>query len=951
VKKTQPLKKVYKNDGQDKLLSKLSLFVFDRPRTAAILWLCLAVFGVFSYTTWLKREGFPSVNIPYSIITGAYIVNDPAKVDHDVAKLIGEIALKDKRVKSVLSQAQGNFYSVVLQYDEGTDAAKAGKEIERRVKDTGVLPPAATATAEAPKFGFTERGDDGVVTVYAKQKGVPLSELVAEGEKVTAFIKAQKFADIESISLISPYVQGTDPATGQQVATQTKFDRYGERAQNNNRYFDSVAVGFLQKDGTDVIKLDDKLRAALDRYNREHKDSTFVATVSASYAPDIKDQISELQRALLEGLLAVLVIGSIVIAIRASLVTVLSMLTVLAITLGVLLTIGYTLNTITLFALILCLGLIVDDTIIMVEAIDAQRRKRKDPRETVRVATRKISRAMVAATSTAILSFAPLIFVGGILGSFIRAIPVTVITALAVSLLVALIFIPLFARYLLLGKKQMGEKNVHEPAAGIEAKVAAFVAGPMLWARNSKKKLFGVGIAAVLVGFGFIMAAGFIFQKVTFNIFPPSKDSNGLTVQLRFDPGTSIGQAEAIADKTDEVVARELGENFRRASYYGGGNQQNALQYVYLLPYNERDVTAPQLAEQLEKELKGLEGATVKIGQLEAGPPASAFAARIQTDDREAAFRLAKDIESFLTGHQLTRISGEKAKITSTVISDPGTYARAEGKSYIEVGASFDGTDTSTLVTLAQEAVEKEFTPEKLQMYGLDKDVLQFDFGQEEENQDSFKTLAIAFPILLLAIYILLAVQFRSLVQPLLIFMAIPFSLFGITLGLYLSDNAFSFFSMLGFFALIGLSIKNTILLTDYANQLRRGGASAIDAAVGALEERFRPLIATSLTAVVSLVPLTLASPFWQGVTMVLICGLLSSTFLVITVFPYYYLGVEYLRLRVSRKAGLTWLGLTIILSVGLIMAGASANVIPLIAIGIPIVWAVGRKLRRGKAA
>src|SRR5207248_37460 len=142
------------------------------------------------------------------------------------------------------------------------------------------------------------------------------------------------------------------------------------------------------------------------------------------------------------------------------------------------------------------------------------------------------------------------------------------------------------------------------------------------------------------------------------------------------------------------------------------------------------------------------------------------------------------------------------------------------------------------------------------------------------------------------------------------------------TLGLYMTHNAFSFFAMLGFFALIGLSIKNTILLTDYANQLRRMGTPAVDAAVGALAERFRPLVATSLTAVFSLLPLALASPFWQGLTTVLIGGLLSSTFLVITVFPYYYLGFEFMRLRISRKACFLWLGTTVVISVVGVEAG-----------------------------
>ncbi|HJQ09102.1 MAG TPA: efflux RND transporter permease subunit [Candidatus Saccharimonadales bacterium] len=943
------LAKVYNKDGQDRLLPKLSLFIFDRARLAAILWIGLTLFGVISYTSLLKREGFPSVNFPFSVIGGAYLVSDPARVDKEVAKPISDIVLKDNRVKSVQSQAQGVAYSIAIQYQEGTDATQAGKELEKRIQDAGVLPKQAVMKVETPKFGFTERGDDGAISVYAKEKSVSAQELTVEAERVARYIEDKRLANLESISVIDPFVEGVDPATGKMATRQTKFDRYGERTGNANKFYDSASVGFMQKDGTDVIELNDQIEAAVAEYNTKNPDARFSSVVSATYAHDIKDQMSELQRALLEGLLAVLLIGSIIIAIRASIITVISMLTVLAITIGILYATGYTLNTITLFSLILCLGLIVDDTIIMVEAIDAERRRRKEPRETVEVATRKVSRAMVAATTTAALSFAPLLFVSGILGSFIRAIPVTVITSLVVSLFVALIFIPLFARYLLLGKKQMGAENVREPAARVEAKIAAFIGKPMLWARHSKKKLFAVGISAVLVGLAFIAAALFLFQKVTFNIFPPSKDSNGLVMQMTFTPGTTIEQAERLADRADAIMADNLGKNFKTASYYSNTSAQQATMTAYIISYQKRDITSAQLEKQLEEKFKNFEGARVHVNQLDVGPPPAAFSVRIQTDNREAALRLAEDINKFMTGRELTRLSGEKARITETSVSDPGTYVRDNGAAYVSVTATFDATDTTALVGLAQAAVEKEFTAERLKAYGLNEEALKYDFGQEEENQESFATLALAFPILLFVMYLLLALQFRSLSQPLLIFMAIPFSLFGITLGLYFSNNAFSFFAMLGFFALIGLSLKNTILLTDYANQLRRKGTPAVEAAVGALGERFRPLVATSLTAVASLIPLALASPFWEGLTVVLICGLLSSTFLVITVFPYYYLGAEYLRLRVSRKACLLWLGLTITISAGLIKAGVKPLVIPLIALGVLTVQIVISKLLRKK--
>jgi multidrug efflux pump subunit AcrB len=941
------LKKIYKKDGQDRLLPKLSLAIFDRPRLAAIVWLLLTVFGIVSYTTLLKREGFPSIDIPYTVMGGAYFVNDPEKVDKEVTKPISDIVLKDDRVKSVQASAQAMSYNVFVQYEEGTNADDAGKDLTKDIKEAGILPERATFEANTPKIGFTERGDDAVISVFAKDNGASLEELVAEGNRVAAYLKDRNIADLEDVSVIDPIAEGQN-ASGANTTNQTNFDRYAERAGGQNVFYNSVSVGLTQKTGSDVITMDDEIRKALATYNKENKDSTYEAVVSATYANDIKDQIGGLQKSLLEGLLAVLIVGSIVIAIRASVITVLAMLTVLAITLGVIYAVGYSLNTITLFSLILCLALIVDDTIIMVEAIDAQRRKRKDPRETIEVATRKVSRAMVAATTTAALSFAPLLFVGGILGGFIRAIPVTVITSLVVSLIVALFFIPLFARYLLLGKKQMGAKNVHEPAARVEAKVAAFIGKPMLWARNSTKKLAFVGGVAVLIGLGFVMAAGTLFQHVAFDIFPAGKDNNALSVQINYAPGTTIKQAEQIADRADSVVSRELGENFKRASYYTMANERTANLTIYLESFNKRDITSIQLEEKLDKEFKDFSGATVEANQLGVGPPPSAFTARVETTYRKAALRLAEDIGTFLRTTNLERPTGEKIGIERTSVSDPGTYSRADGKSYVEASAAFKDKDTSALVTITKEAVEKEFTADKLKSdYGLNKDALQFDFGQEDENQESFGTLVIAFPILLVVIFILLAIQFRSLLQPLLIFLAIPFSLFGISLGLFLTDNPFSFFAMLGFFALLGLSIKNTILLTDYANQMRRDGVRAVDAAVGALEERFRPLIATSFTAVVSLIPLMLSDPFWESLTVVLIFGLLSSTFLVITVFPYYYLGAEFLRMHISRKGCLIWLGLIIGLTVALSSIGMNTGLAMLLALVVSTAQAIVFKRRK----
>ncbi len=879
------------------ILQKTSLYFFKRPRKTALLFLVVALFGVASYTTLLKREGFPSINTPVASGQGTYMVGDPAKVDADVAKPLSDYLLKQDGVKSVTTSSLDNFYTAFISYKENVDASKRSSELQKQVEDAKILPATATLKIEALKFGFTMRGDDMVVSFYAKSNKISNEELVAKAKQAAAFIDDQDVELVKKASIIDQYQTAKNPFTGQIQTTQQSFERYGVRKHDETKYYNSVVIGIEAVNGADNLKLNSQVEAVLEKLNDKDKFDGYKAVVSASYAPQINQQINELQRVLLEGLIAVLVVGSIVIAVRASIITVISMLSVIAITNGVLFLAGYSLNTITLFGLILGLSLIVDDTIIMVEAIDAQRRRKKDPNEVIQAATGKVGQAMIAATSTAALSFAPLLFVGGILGSFIQAIPITIISALIISLFVALVFIPLFARFILLGKDQLGEKGHKDLSAGLEARIAEFIATPMLWARKSKLKLAGVGIVAVLIGFGFIGAGGYLFQKVTFNIFPASKDSNKISVVLDFPAGTSIQQAEQVTDKADVIIGQKLGSTFVRSTNNGKADNKSATLAVDLTDYNNREATAPQLVEKLKSAFDDFKGAKASINQIDAGPPASDFAAQIDTSkNRAASEKLANDVAVYLKDVKLTRADGSEAKIESVSVANTSIYTRSDNKPYIAVTAQFVDDDTTTLVTLAKNAVEKEFDAAKVESYGLNSDTISFNFGQEDENQDSFATMALAFPILLCVIYVLLAFQFRSFLQPLLIFMAIPFSLFGITLGLYLTDNAFSFFAMLGFFALIGLSLKNTILLTDSANQARRDGKGAVDAAHKALAERFRPLIATSFTAVVSLIPLAISSPFWEGLAVVLIFGLLSSTFLVITVFPYYYLGAEYMR-------------------------------------------------------
>ncbi len=186
---------------------------------------------------------------------------------------------------------------------------------------------------------------------------------------------------------------------------------------------------------------------------------------------------------------------------------------------------------------------------------------------------------------------------------------------------------------------------------------------------------------------------------------------------------------------------------------------------------------------------------------------------------------------------------------------------------------------------------------------------MRFDFGAESDNQDDFAALGIAGLVALVLMLVVITVQFRSLAQSLLIFLAIPFSFLGVSTILSLTDNPLSFLVTVGFIALIGVAVNNTILLVDAANRARRSGATKGEAIQDAITRRFRPLVATTLTTVVGLLPLALSDPFWESLGFTLIGGLVSSTFFVILTFPAFYLGLEGIRtpLRnlVRRRRGM----------------------------------------------
>lgn len=865
-----------------------------------MIWLIVLVFGLASYTTLLKREGFPPVNLPIAAVQGTYFVGDADKIDQEVTQPITRAIESIDDIDTYEASSGPNFYNIFVMFDESVDAEDGAREVEAAIKDHVTLPRGAeneVAPIDVTKF---DEQYNLIAAVYDGQDA-SYQSLATKAEVVAR--ELEQVSEVKSAAAV-PVLETTTEPSGEQLERQTRINKIAIREGSKTVFYPAINVGVVKADNVDDIQLSKAVQDALDNLADRSELGGASARITADFATFIDQQISTLQSSLTAGLVAVIIIALLLISWRAALVIAFFIPTVLAAVFLGLEGLGYTLNTITLFATILTLGLFVDDATIIVESIDAHRKDKMKHRDIIKAAIGRVGVASIAGTLTTILVFTPMLFVSGIIGSFIRLLPITVILALSVSLIISLLLVPFLARPLVLSTgRQFRFLDRLSLLVPVERFLADKLAKLPLLNRDNKKKgrwiTAGMVSISLLAIFGAMQLAG----RLPLEIFPQSKDGNLLFANVEFAPNTTIEEAEAITKKLDERFSGTVGSELTHITYVTADERQ-ALIEIGLTPFTEREPTSHDIMADLEAAGVTLDGATIKYGQDDAGPPAEdlPFQMRVYAADESTLGQSADKIASFIESQEVD--GGTKTVTVAEVKTDTanGINRTADGR-FATISARFSSDDVNSAAVISlQDAVKKRFDEAALADMSLAKDALDFDVGQESENAESFGAMGLGLIIAIAGMYLLLVVLFNSFSQPLLILLAVPFSLFGVFFGLTVTDNAMSFFVMLGLLGLVGISVNNSILLTEYANQERRAGADRFTAISNAVRDRFRPLVATTLTTVFALLPLALNDPFWQALAYTIIFGLLSSTILIIISFPYYYLGFERVREWKNRR-------------------------------------------------
>jgi multidrug efflux pump subunit AcrB len=883
-------------------VARFSVAFVKKYRITTLLFLSILILGFFSYTRFLKIEGFPAVEVPVVFIEGQYFVNDATKVDQELTTPIELAASELSEVVEVTSTTTPVGAFIVAQFEEDTSTKDGLDLLRNSVEQSVTLPEGASIEYRTINAGAFDGKHDLIFSVSGHESIEQLQKVAAEVAEEAA--ATNEVASAEVLPLIE---EQTNPFTGAVTNVQTRFNRVGYRADDGTLLFESaVAIGVIKKPDVGVVELSDAVKKAVEDYSNTGALEGYAVTYGGDVSVGVLDQLRSLEQNAWLGLISVVLLTILIIDWRASIVAGIFIPLVFAFVILGLYLIGYTLNIISIFSLILVLGMFVDNATVYVDALERAKKNGHRGIDAVRLAVNEIGSSIIAGTWTAILVFVPMLFISGVLGKFIILIPVTVILALVLSLFLTFSIVP-----------WLGHIFIRDQHARSKNRIAHFfstiVAAPTKvvdWiGRHTARFIYGylsrawktglvIIVTLILVGIG-----GSYAQKLNFSVFPPAKDTDQIVAKIGYPAGTTLERAEEIAEQVETLLATEIGDELEAVTYYVA-DDKDVMFIVDLTKVVDRERTSTDMIAALQDDAAAVTGARVTIENASVGPPTDEFqlSVKVLAEDEVQLDRGTKDVKAFLANRQLS--DGES--VIDVVIDRFDVLNKTDGRRYAQVRAKISDPQKTNLVLELQNQLNAEYTPEHLKDLGLREDAVSVDLGAEGENVDSFKSAAVALLIAILVMYGLLVWQFNSFTQPLLIFLAIPFSFPALFPGLYATDNALSFFVMLGLISLVGVSVNNTIILVHQANLLRAEGKTPREAISVAVGIRFRALLATSVTMVIGLFPLAFSDPFWESLAFTIIFGLASSVILVILAFPAFYLvseKVRGLKNRFKRKS------------------------------------------------
>lgn len=705
------------------------------------------------------------------------------------------------------------------------------------------------------------------------------------------------------------------------------------------------------------------------------------------------------EHAIIGGTLAILAILFFLRNVRSTLVVALSIPISIVSTFSLLYFCGFTLNTISLSALALSTGLIVDDAIVVLENIFRHmERDKQSPVDASVNGTTEIMQAVVASTITVMVVFVPLFLIKGQSGQIFTQLALVVIFSLAVSLLDAATVVPMLASRVIKAREVVELEHPEDQIKkrGLGSQVVGRIGlmfhrldesyrSTLGWALN--RRWFVLGAVALLT-----LAVLPLWSLVGSESLPKT-DSGDLNVRVRLPVGTALSTTIDKMDEVEQVLLKDpdietlflsvgAGISFRGSV---GGEQSNAGAANIHLKRN-RSASTDEIAKRIEKNLSHISGIRASanpfdlvaniIGGSNQGMQIDIFGTNLEQLSMVA--EQVKDQISDINGLEGVDVSVEDATPEVQWQFDR-QRAQSLGVSYQDVAAAINASTNGTLSTYFQEdgfqypiyvqlPVQDRRTiedlvrvpvkinpttgkqillgqvatpivaggPDEINRLNRQRYIsvggrlsdrpesevaaevtaklnamtfpqgISWDFGERQRRKaEEFSGLGLSVVLAVALIYMLLASQFESFIYPLVVLTTVPLCVVGVILALFLSNRSFGLTAFVGLLMLIGIVVKNGILLVDYTNQLRGRGMNRDDAILLASPTRLRPILMTSVSAMLGMLPIALslgaASELQAPLATVVIGGLATSTLLTLFVVPIVYTFFDDIA-RIARK-------------------------------------------------
>ena len=1008
----------------------------NKPVTTALVFIAFAIFGVFSFMKTSIAQ-YPDFDANVIMVMSSYPGASAADVETNLTKVLENGLNGVSNLKDLTSRSKENISILILEFNYGVDIEEATNDVRDKLDMiNSSLPDQATtpvifkfsaddmpililsATAEESLPGLDKILDDKVATPLARVKGVgtvsvtgaPTREIqvYCDPNKLQAYglsiatvsgiissenrnvpsgnidigsesysLRIQKeFKDpSELLNIVVGYRNG-DAVYLKDVATvrDGQQEKEQEAVTNGRR---SAQIVIQKQSGTNTVNVIKGIKNELKKIEKTLPTDIHIETVVDS-SDNIINSINSLKETIIITFILVMLVVYVFLGRwRATLIIVLTIPISLLASLVYLFATGNTLNIISMSALSIAIGMVVDDAIVALENITTHLERGEKPKQAAIHGTEEVGISIVASTLTMLAVFLPLTLVSGMSGIMFRQLGWIVSIIMFVSLASSVALVPMLCSRMLSNKRHDSKlyKIFFTPIDKALNAISDGYAYIINWAVRHRKTVIFSALAI------FVAVLALLGPHIKSEYFPHS-DQGRLTVSIELNAGTSQEVTGEFARNFYNRIREEVPE-IQICSYtYGQADSDNAFasmqtngsnvisMNINLGSMELRKRSASEIADIIRADIR--EYPEIHKGTVTEGMGGMGGAATVDVEiygyDFATTDRVAKDIQARMLADQsfaqvtLSRdqytpeyqvdfdrvklaanglnTTTAAASVSAAMSGSVGSFYREDGEEYdirvryapefrtsvedIEniiiytpAGAGIKIKDLGKVVeTEVPPTIERKNRQRMIKVSGviegghamsegvqaaqaaineanIPSELTATVAGDYEDQQDMFVDLITLMVLIVILVYMVMASQFESFMSPFVIMFSVPFALVGVIFGLWLTNTALGVMAMIGLLILIGIVVKNGIVLIDYLILCRERGMNILDAAVTAARSRLRPILMTTLTTVLGMIPMAIGtgegSEMWRSLGVTVAWGLSVSTVVTLVLIPTIY--------------------------------------------------------------